>query len=1177
MSFSRIRGLKKPASRFVHLRVENLEERLVLSGGEFRTIDGVGNNMINPLLGSAPQILLRKTPAFYQDGVNTPRGTKENLTTVDGQFDVTEQKLLPSARAVSNVIHHQGNTATDFLVESPAIPSARNLSMWTFQWGQFIDHDIGLTEGQAQGSEFNPPGGVETFPIRVPTGDPAFDPNSTGMETIDFTRAIINPGSGTSSQNQREQQNEITAFIDGSNIYGSDDQRAMNIRTGTGGRLLTQPGPDGDLLIFNRASFTGGFEQNANALNAPEDTLFISGDVRANEQVDLTVTHTLFMREHNRKAAEIAATDFAGQDLSDPIVDEEIYQRAREWVGAVIENITYNEFLPAIMGPNFLPPYQGYLDTENPNLANIFSGAAYRVGHTMLPSELVRLDANGNVIPEGNLRLRDGFFAPDEVSNFGLDPYLRGLAATPQEEIDRFVVNDVRNFLFGPPAPGSTPQGLDLAALNIQRGRDHGLPGYNQARETFGLTTADNYEDITGETPGSAPVAEALRSLYGRSLTTGEEGLTGDQEVPSVTTTATAVANLSLNPEGQALAYEITVKGLDFGTLAGVGPQTADPSDDVTALHFHNAARGANGGIVFGIIDPMAALEQDGNDRTITINPDGSTTIRGVWEESDPASTPLSTFIPALMGVDEGSDVNLYLNVHTVGNPGGEIRGQLVGAGDNTGNVDVWTGGLVEPHVPGTSMGLLFFSIWRLEFLHIRGGDRFYFENQFSGDELEQVKGMTLSRVIELNSNADVQDNVFFAPTNGGVNVTTENTDGIAAVDPLSNTFYVRNTPDAGATSVDPFAYGLPGWTPVSGDWTGNNQTGIAVVEPAAAGATWYLRNTATAGAPDIGPFAYGASNWIPVAGDWDGNGSDTVGIVDPTNLIGLDWHLRNDNSAGPADIRYIFGLSNWIPVAGDWNGDGVESAGVFDPDTATFHLRPSNNPSDLGVNSFQFGAGGWTPVVGDWDGDGIDTIGVVDPTTGTWYLRNSNDSGAPDAGQFDYGLGGWTPLGGDWNASTIDPSTAVLLSDNQLSGPPADPISQTDLAALANSAVNRLLASDVDPANVAPVSNANIILTDLPGHILGALGTDSNTILIDQDAAGRGWFVDQTPFNDEEFNDTPSGLASIEASQGHADLLTVLARELAQLNGATGSDPLLGSSLPDGVRRLGGYPGLFS
>ena len=101
----------------------------------------------------------------------------------------------------------------------------------------------------------------------------------------------------------------------------------------------------------------------------------------------------------------------------------------------------------------------------------IFSTACFRVGHTLLSPTLLRLGEAGT-IPEGNIPLAAAFFAPEAIIlDGGIDPILRGLAAQPAQEIDPQVIGAVRNFLFGPPGAG----GLDLASLNIQRGRDHGL------------------------------------------------------------------------------------------------------------------------------------------------------------------------------------------------------------------------------------------------------------------------------------------------------------------------------------------------------------------------------------------------------------------------------------------------------------------------------------------------------------------------------------------------------------------------------------------------------------------------------------------------------------------------------------------------------------------------------
>ena len=150
----------------------------------------------------------------------------------------------------------------------------------------------------------------------------------------------------------------------------------------------------------------------------------------------------------------------------------------------------------------------------------------------------------------------------------------------------------------------------------------------------------------------------------------------GSQEVTPNASTATGNALLQLNQAGDALSYTMTVSGLDFGTLAAGVAQTTDTGDDVTGIHFHNAARGAGGPVVFGIVGP----EQDTDDRTITINDDGSTTVSGVWETTDTAaSESLTNFVADLQAANTDEDVDLYFNIHTEEFPMGEIRGQVMG------------------------------------------------------------------------------------------------------------------------------------------------------------------------------------------------------------------------------------------------------------------------------------------------------------------------------------------------------------------------------------------------------------------------------------------------------------------------------------------------------------------
>lgn len=138
--------------------------------------------------------------------------------------------------------------------------------------------------------------------------------------------------------------------------------------------------------------------------------------------------------------------------------------------------------------------------------------------------------------------------------------------------------------------------------------------------------------------------------------------LDGDQEVPPSGSTASGSATLVLSDDEQSLSYVITLVGLDFAF------QTSDDSDDVIAAHIHNAPAGENGPIVFGFINPS----DDPND--FALNFVASTlhaTITGVWD-SDDAGGNLADFLGALRSRD------LYINIHTVGNPGGEVRGQIV-------------------------------------------------------------------------------------------------------------------------------------------------------------------------------------------------------------------------------------------------------------------------------------------------------------------------------------------------------------------------------------------------------------------------------------------------------------------------------------------------------------------
>ncbi|WP_136661025.1 peroxidase family protein [Nitratireductor sp. XY-223] len=404
-----------------------------------RPIDGTGTVEENTDWGAAGQTLLRLADVRFEDGIGTP---------VEG---------LPSAREISNAVAQQTGDE----------PNSFGVSDLFWAWGQFIDHDLDLTEA----------GDSEAFPISVPTGDPLFDPDGTGEATIDFFRA--DPVEGTGETTPRQYENAITAFLDASMVYGSDAETAASLR-GEGGTLLLDAQ---DLLV------------------QPSENSVLAGDIRAAENVALTSLHTLFAREHNRIVDELAAAD---PGLS----DDDLFNAARQRVEAEIQAITFNEFLPVLLGEDAITEYEGYDPNVNPGITVEFSTAAYRFGHSLLSSQIQRLNEDGSVIEAGNLELRDAYFSPYLIAEFGgIDPILRGLADSTAQELDVQVIEDVRSFLFGAPGSG----GLDLASLNIQRGRDLGVAAYNDLREALGLERAQDFSDITSD----ADLAARLEELYG--------------------------------------------------------------------------------------------------------------------------------------------------------------------------------------------------------------------------------------------------------------------------------------------------------------------------------------------------------------------------------------------------------------------------------------------------------------------------------------------------------------------------------------------------------------------------------------------------------------------------------------------------------------------------------------
>lgn len=178
-------------------------------------------------------------------------------------------------------------------------------------------------------ADFHP----ECFPIRLPDDDPVH--GNLGERCQDYARSATAPRTGCTF-GPREQLNQVTSFIDASVIYGSSKSEADALRSFSGGKLKTQKNGYGKPLL----PISSNLEE---CRPVRSQKCFKSGDIRANEHVGLAGLHTLWLREHNRLTDEL-------KEINPHWGDETLFQEARRIVAAEIQHITYNEYLPMILG-----------------------------------------------------------------------------------------------------------------------------------------------------------------------------------------------------------------------------------------------------------------------------------------------------------------------------------------------------------------------------------------------------------------------------------------------------------------------------------------------------------------------------------------------------------------------------------------------------------------------------------------------------------------------------------------------------------------------------------------------------------------------------------------------------------------------------------------------------------
>ncbi len=311
-------------------------------------------------------------------------------------------------------------------------------------------------------------------------------------QTVSSAKPLAPTATATTGAIAGRSINLTTAWIDASAVYGIESP------SGLAGPRQTVATPAS--LREGGAVASTGRMITSEGKNLPvANGLVLAGDPRAAENPDLAAIHTLWVREHNWHVERLAKVhpQWSGDQL---------YRQARAIVTAEIQQVTYREFLPTLLGPGAIPQWNGYRSNVDPTISVEFSVAAMRFGHSIV-SNVVSREAEDGSLTGPEMLLRDAFFMPasEFVKHGGADGFLRHIGSDVSNTLDAHLVDDLRNFLNDPPVA------IDLAAINIQRSRDVGLGTLNQTRVALGMRPHADFSQVTPD----PELASRLKTAYG--------------------------------------------------------------------------------------------------------------------------------------------------------------------------------------------------------------------------------------------------------------------------------------------------------------------------------------------------------------------------------------------------------------------------------------------------------------------------------------------------------------------------------------------------------------------------------------------------------------------------------------------------------------------------------------
>ncbi|NWV91589.1 DUOX2 oxidase, partial [Machaerirhynchus nigripectus] len=445
---------------------------------EVQRYDGWYNNLLHHSHGSVGARLLRLLPANYADGV----------------YQALQEPHVPNARQLSNAV-----------ARGPSgLPSRRNITVLAVFFGFHVLSDILETEKPGCPAEF--------LNIYIPPGDPVFDPAGTGDVVLPFQRIRWAAETGQSPNNPREQTNEVTGWLDGSSIYGSLHSWSDALRSFSGGQLASGPTRSLPRQTDGRVPMWKALDPSTGQ-GGPQG-IYDLGSAWGNENPFLQAESVAWFRYHNHLATALAQKHPAWSD-------EDLFQHARKRVIATFQSIVLYEWLPTLLGTP-VPEYQGYQQHLDPSLSPEFVAAAGQFLATMVPPGVYKRDtacrfqnvsASSGSFPAARLcnsywsRESPGLQQAEDVDNL-----LLGMSSQIAEQEDNIVVEDLQDYWYGPLKYSRT----DYVASWVQRGRDLGLPTYNQARERLGLKPLQNWSNLASHL--EPQVLQKVAALYGNNV-----------------------------------------------------------------------------------------------------------------------------------------------------------------------------------------------------------------------------------------------------------------------------------------------------------------------------------------------------------------------------------------------------------------------------------------------------------------------------------------------------------------------------------------------------------------------------------------------------------------------------------------------------------------------------------